>query len=193
MEQPSCVATPSESHVFVPMSFIILLLFCIALTVHYLLVRREARLMRSMAPLTSEPDREENKTSTPATGQPPPATTNKIIPHKPPSSADATAPPEGQRNEETGEVCPSPETLASAKALAQRVRDLGLHLGDVMVTGISLGLPNGETGGAVFAADNLDALMQGKNFIGKLPAEAIQAQLDRNVVQARRALNKILS
>ena len=103
---------------------------------------------------------------------------------------DATAAPEGQRNEEMGEVSPSPETIASAMALAQRVRDLGLHLGDIMVSGISLGLPNGEAGGPVFGSGNIEALMQGKNLIGKLPAEAIEAQLEQNVVQAPIAVER---
>lgn len=86
----------------------------------------------------------------------------------------------------TGAAVPSAECVASALALAQRVRDLGLHLGEVVVTGVSVGLPNGESGRAVFDAGNLHALMSGENLIGDLPAAMKQAQLDRHVVQIQK-------
>lgn len=89
--------------------------------------------------------------------------------------------------EETGSLeSPSSEGTASALALAQRVRDLGLHLGDILVTGISLGLPNSETGRTVFHKDNMSALMRGDNFIAGLPTALLQAQLDRHVVQVQK-------
>uniref|UniRef100_A0A7S2ILQ0 beta-ketoacyl-[acyl-carrier-protein] synthase I n=1 Tax=Haptolina brevifila TaxID=156173 RepID=A0A7S2ILQ0_9EUKA len=107
-----------------------------------------------------------------------------------PASADATAPPPVSKSEETGSVeATNSEAVASALALAQRVRDLGLHLGEVVVTGISFGLPNAETGRAVFDRNNLLALMRGDNFIGPLPASLLQAQLDRNVVQVSKDAN----
>ena len=90
---PAVVAAPA-SPVFVPMSMLLLALFCVALFVHYLAVRREARMMRrSMSPYL-EPEQEETKsaTSTPATSPPPPAKLH-VIPHKPPSSVYATAAP----------------------------------------------------------------------------------------------------
>eukprot|EP00966_Prymnesium_polylepis_P029219 678732-Prymnesium_polylepis.1 len=145
----ACVAADASAASSAPewnlSSFFFLGCFCVALTVHYLLVRRESRLIRfSTSPPPSEAERDE-KTVTGDVSPPPPP--KMVIPHRgPPSSVDATAAPEGQRNsDETGEVYPNPETLASAMALAQRVRDLGLHLGDIMVSGLSLGLPNGET------------------------------------------------
>lgn len=82
---------------------------------------------------------------------------------------------------------PSAECIASALALTQRVRDLGLHVGDVVVTGLSIGLPNAETGRAVFDAANMDMVMRGDNMISALPEAMLQAQLDRNVVQVQKA------
>ena len=168
-----------------------LLSFCIALSVHYILIRREARMLRkhnsppSLQALPRPPDT--NLSDSTATKAEPAnggahLKMHMTAPTKAPS-ADMTAPV--QRNEETGEVLPSVEEHASAMALVQRVRDLGLHLGDVVVTGISIGLPNAESELPVFSPGNIAALMEGKNFIGKLPAQAIQAQLNRRVVQAR--------
>lgn len=185
---PACVAPVSplllhNGHLFLPLSCLLLLLFCVALCVHYLLVRKEARMMR-LASLSNTHSAHESERAETKTG-PIPTLAKQAVPDRPASSVDATAaPPEGQRNEETGEVYPDYETLASSLALAQRVRNLGLHLGEIEVIGISAGLPNGETGTPVFTSNNIDALMDGKNLIGKLPQEAIQAQLDRNVVQA---------
>ena len=109
------------------------------------------------------------------------------------SGLDATASPEAGtaitlRSDETSSLLetPSAECVASAMALAQRVRDLGLHLGDVSVTGVSFGLPNARSGRAVFAADNAERLMSGDVFIGALPAEMLEAQLERNVVQVHK-------
>ena len=186
----ACVATVDRADLglFVPLSALFLLLLCAALTAHYLLIRREARLLdmhirgtRTAPPSPADSSTSEEKAS--SVGDP---LTVKLAHLSTPTTAptkasDATAAP--QRNEETGEVFPSAEAYASAMALAQRVRDLGLYLGDIMVSGISLGLPNAESGLPVFAPGNIDALMQGKNLIGKLPPEAIQAQLDRRVVQ----------
>ena len=89
---------------------------------------------------------------------------------------------------ETGLVDQPDNALASAIALVQRVKALGLHLGDVMVSGISLGLPNASSSRGVFSTDNIEALMAGHNCIHPLPPEALQAQLDRNIVQARRMI-----
>ena len=112
---------------------------------------------------------------------------------KPPSSAgDATASPVILKSEETGYAGDaSPECLASAMALAQRVRDLGLHLGEIVVSGVSIGLPNGVSGKAVFDPENLHALARGDNLIGVLPDTMIQAQLDRNVVQVHKGANGV--
>ena len=73
---------------------------------------------------------------------------------RPPPSLDATRAPtqyddKGENtSDETGHAgAVSAECFASALALAQRVRDLGLHLGDVVVSGVSAGLPNGESAG----------------------------------------------
>ncbi|KAL1522032.1 hypothetical protein AB1Y20_021677 [Prymnesium parvum] len=174
-------AVASSAQARVTFSMVMLFLFCLVLTVHYLLVRYEVRMMRFSVPVTwSQPKPAEPKAN--GISQTTPQSSGALA-KRPPSCTDATAPPEGQRNEETGEVFPTPETLASMVALAQRVRDLGLHLGDIVVTGVSLGLPNGETGAPVFGPGNVEALMEGKNLIGKLPPAAIQAQLDRNVVQ----------
>ena len=82
-------------------------------------------------------------------------------------------------------------------ALAQRVRDLGLHLGEIVVSGVSIGLPNGVSGKAVFDPENLHALARGDNLIGVLPDTMIQAaQLDvtwcrcaREYVRHRRPLS----
>ena len=62
----------------------------------------------------------------------------------------------------------------------------GIHLGDIVVTGFSIGLPNASTGRAVFDPSNAEALMRGESFIGSVPAPLMQAQLDRNVVQVRK-------
>lgn len=106
-----------------------------------------------------------------------------------PESVDATASPlscaDGLKSEETCSAT-GLNTIASAMALVQRVRALGLHLGEIVVTGISVGLPNAETGRAVFDKNNLHALMQGENFISSLPHSMLQAQLDRNVVQVHK-------
>lgn len=121
-----------------------------------------------------------------------PATTFTTLQHQPPvppssSAGDATAGPATLKGEETGYAsAASAECLASAMALAQRVRDLGLHLGDIVVSGISVGLPNGETGRPVFDPGNLPALMRGENLISSLTPEMTQAQLDRNVVQVHK-------
>ena len=109
-----------------------------------------------------------------------------FAPPRAPASVDATASPTTLvKGEETGYAggTATAETLASAMSLVQRVRDLGLHLGDVVVTGYSLGLPNAETGRAVFAEDNVERLMRGDNLISRLPPDMMQAQLDRHVVQ----------
>ena len=84
---------------------------------------------------------------------------------------------------------PHAERVISALELVKRVQDLGLHLGEVVVSGISIGLPNAESGGErpVFAADNLESIMRGDNHIGRLPERQLQAQLDSNVVQVRKA------
>jgi len=106
-----------------------------------------------------------------------------------PESVDATASPlscaDGLKSEETCSAT-GLNTIASAMALVQRVRALGLHLGDIVVTGISVGLPNAETGRAVFDKNNFHALMQGENFISSLPHSMLQAQIDRNVVQVHK-------
>lgn len=114
-------------------------------------------------------------------------TSRAAMPHAPPS-VDATASPleagSLSKSEETGTLeAPSSDCVASALALVQRVRNLGLHLGEVVVSGVSIGLPNAETGRAVFDSENMNALMRGENFIGSLPEHLLHAQLDRNVVQ----------
>lgn len=86
--------------------------------------------------------------------------------------------------DETGSMdAPGAEVVSSAFALVQRVRALGLHLGDVLVTGMSIGLPNASTGRAVFSEENIDALMRGDSMIGALPQDVLQQQLDKKIVQ----------
>lgn len=75
-----------------------------------------------------------------------------------------------------------PETPTTL-ALAQRVEALGLHLGDICVTGISVGLPNGCSRRRVFDPSALDDLFSGQTMIGPVPHSLLTAQLDRNVVQ----------
>lgn len=109
-------------------------------------------------------------------------------PMRPLSAAgEATATPTTKLDETvSAPTGPSAEMVASAMALAQRVRDLGLHLGEVVVSGVSVGLPNAATGKAVFDPSNLDALMRGENCIGPLPAALVQAQLEQRVVQVHK-------
>ncbi|KOO23563.1 beta-ketoacyl-ACP-synthase, partial [Chrysochromulina tobinii] len=105
-----------------------------------------------------------------------------------PTGADPTGAPPSCKSEETGSAdSPTAECVTSALALTQRVRDLGLHLGDIVVTGLSIGLPNALTGRPVFDEANLSLLMRGDNLIGPLPEDMLQAQLDRNVVQVHKA------
>lgn len=105
-----------------------------------------------------------------------------------PTGADPTGAPPSCKSEETGSAdSPTAECVTSALALTQRVRDLGLHLGDIVVTGLSIGLPNALTGRPVFDEANLSLLMRGDNLIGPLPGDMLQAQLDRNVVQVHKA------
>ena len=105
-----------------------------------------------------------------------------------PAGADPTGAPPSCKSEETGSAdSPTAECVTSALALTQRVRDLGLHLGDIVVTGLSIGLPNALTGRPVFDEANLSLLMRGDNLIGPLPEDMLQAQLDRNVVQVHKA------
>ena len=110
-------------------------------------------------------------------------------PRAPPSVNETASPTTLIRGEETGSLidAANAERLTSALALAQRVRDLGLHLGDVVVSGISVGLPNGETGRPVFDPGNVQSLMRGENLISKLPEAMLQAQLSRNVVQVHKS------
>ena len=105
--------------------------------------------------------------------------------YAPPSVNETASPTTLMQGEETGSLidAASAERLTSALALTQRVRDLGLHLGDVVVSGISVGLPNGETGRAIFDSDNMQSLMRGDNLISELSNEMLQAQLERNIVQ----------
>jgi len=106
-----------------------------------------------------------------------------------PPAPEATA--SNKAGDETGTAAEAgaaadswPETPATL-ALAQRVKALGLHLGEVCVSGIAIGLPNGGTpsGRRVFDDAGLDELFSGVNMIHGLPPHLLQAQLERNVVQ----------
>ena len=104
-------------------------------------------------------------------------------------TSDVTA--TGGKTDETGQGpaaskdgdAPAADIVASAFAVVERVRALGLHLGDIHVTGISVGLPNAVSGRAVFSDENLGSILRGESLIGELPGAALQAQLDRNIVQ----------
>ena len=120
-----------------------------------------------------------SRAASPAPSSPPTMSDDEGPSKAPPDvaaiEADETA---SYHSEQTGDAY-----AASLLALARRVRALGVHLGDAVVSGVSLGLPNGLSGRPVFDASNADALMRGENLIGPLPDAALQKQLARNVVQ----------
>ena len=120
-----------------------------------------------------------SRAASPAPSSPPTMSDDEGPSKAPPDvaaiEADETA---SYHSEQTGDAY-----AASLLALARRVRALGVHLGDAVVSGVSLGLPNGLSGRPVFDASNADALMRGENLIGPLPNAALQKQLARNVVQ----------
>ena len=111
-----------------------------------------------------------------------PTTTSDVTPTGVAGKTDETGHgPAVSKMEQDG--TPPADIVASAFAVVERVRALGLHLGDIHVTGVSVGLPNEVSGRPVFDKDNLDSLLRGESLIGVLPSTTLRAQLERNIVQ----------